>query len=166
MKMETESQQLTEAGAARQGARHTVRFTELGGGTPDVSLIFDRLIFEGGSVEGGVDRVVIEGSMLTAVHVASVAEALPRLVALAYGAVAPEVPAFVQTDMVDLAVGAVDGGIQAEVVRAAAVYREAVQDDRLPLQAVMRALNMSKPTASRRVRAAKDLGLIPEKGGK
>lgn len=118
-----------------------------------------------GSVESGVDRVEIQGSMLTGAQVASVAEAMPRLAALAYGAVAPEVPAFVQIDIVALAVGAADGGIPAEVARAATVYNEAVSDGRLPLKAVMKALQLSKPTASRRVRAAKDLGLIHE-GGK
>ncbi len=162
MKMQTEAQQLTEdADATRRRVRYTVQFTELGGGTPDVTLVFDRLVFEGGSVESGVDRVEIQGSMLTGAQVASVAEAMPRLVALAYDMVALTVG----YDMVALTVGAADGGIPAEVARAAAIYNEAVSDGRLPLKAVMKALQLSKPTASRRVRAAKDLGLIQE-GGK
>lgn len=165
--MYTESERLNrDDGDQGDTYRHTVRFTDLGS-APNVTLVFDRYTFDGGVVESGVERIVVEGSMLTAADVERVSEALPRLVALAYGAVSPDVPSLVQTDMVDLAAGAADRGIQAEVARAAAIYRQAVEDDRLPLQAVMKALNLSKPTASRRVRAAKDLGLIPDnRGGK
>ena len=51
-----------------------------------------------------------------------------------------------------------------EVERAASIYRDALEDGRLPLKAVMKELDLTKPTASRRIRAARDLGLIPEKG--
>lgn len=50
-----------------------------------------------------------------------------------------------------------------EVVKAADVYLAAVKADTSPLRAVMDELHLSKPTASRRIRAAKDAGLLPEK---
>ncbi len=54
--------------------------------------------------------------------------------------------------------------IPGKVERAASIYLEAMEDGRLPLKAVMKELDLTKPTASRRIRAARDLGLIPEKG--
>lgn len=161
MRMQTET---SPAGVQHDGGaavRHTVTFTEIGPEIPDVTLILDRLEFDGGSIDSGITRVVIEGSMLTAVQVAEVAQIMPRLVAMAYNAVAPELPAFVQADLI---AGAQDVGISGEIARAASIYRDALADGRLPLKAVMKELNLTKPTASRRIRAARDMGLIPEKG--
>ncbi len=164
MRMTTETEPL---GNDPERVRYSVRFTEWGQGMPDVTLVFERTTFDRGSIDSGVQRVTIDGSMIDASKVAKVAEQLPRLVAHAYAEAAPGVPSVVQADMVSLAAGAADRGIPAEVAKAAAIYRQAVEEDRLPLQAVMKALSLSKPTASRRVRAAKDLGLIPDsKGGK
>ena len=60
--------------------------------------------------------------------------------------------------------GHLSAGVPGEVSRAAMIYREAVEDGKRPLQAVMKAMNLSKATASRRVRAAKDAGLIASDG--
>jgi hypothetical protein len=50
-----------------------------------------------------------------------------------------------------------------EVARAAEIYRAAVLDGDPPIRRIVDEMNLSTATAARRVRKAKDLGLIPER---
>lgn len=52
-----------------------------------------------------------------------------------------------------------------ELARVAGIYERAVESHQRPVLAVMQELNLSRPTANRRIRAAKDLGLLPERVG-
>lgn len=99
--------------------------------------------------------VSVEGWGITDEDLHRVAELLPTLAQIAYAAAQPE--------MDHTAMAMASSRVGKEVLRAAEVYRAAVAQDTSPLKAVMDELNLSKPTASRRIRAAKDAGLLPEK---
>ena len=86
-----------------------------------------------------------------------VAKRFQTLVTMAYKASHPDlVPG------VDLIGGSVVGR---ETLFAAQIVKDAIERHENPLQAVQEQLNVSKATASRRVRAAKDAGLLPDKLG-
>lgn len=141
---------------------HVVEFRELGVGIPDVMLILGEVRSGDTTLHLGVVEVAILGAMLTSRDVEKVAKRLPGLTATAIQAVSPaeddELAVTVMT-------AGKDAGIPSEVAQAALIYMRAIDEGRRPLQAVMKDLHLTKATASRRVRAAKDAGLIAESTG-
>ena len=102
-----------------------------------------------------MQSVTIEGTGIDDEVMHRVANLLPTLAQVAFAACQPGLDHEVRS------LGA--SRVGKEVVRTADVYAAAVADRRSPLQAVMDELSLSKATASRRIRAAKDAGLLPER---
>lgn len=142
---------------------YVTTFTGLPRGVPDVTICLPTSEFEGQPQNTafsttGVREVRVTQTAsadITDESLRRVAKRLPVLMSIATQASHPDVTGL---DLVASDVGR-------ETLEAARIVREAVERHDNPLQAVQQALNVSKATASRRVRAAKDAGLLPDKLG-
>lgn len=156
MKMTTSSS-VNESGYLAYSAR----FSDLPKGMPDVVVTIDTGdlpdVDNVTPVTKGITAITLDNPPalgVTADHLRRLADLLPQLTELTYSATS-----FSATPGMRLF--ASEAG--RDVIEAADLYRKAVAEGRSPHDAIMAQQNVSKATASRRIRAAKDAGLLPEK---
>ena len=179
MRFETTTTRVLEGSveSALELYEHSVLFSDLPDDTPDVAVVL-RLSKESGQVAvRAVSRVsiqAIDSRSLKPRDVEHVSRLLPNLFQLAEGSVetdvAPRKKNVVLLKGIQLdtksrkRASAISPtrGAKDEILRAALIYLGAVSYGRPPLQEVMERMGLAKATASRRIRAAKDVGLLPE----
>ena len=179
MRFETTTSRVLEGSVenALELYEHTVLFSDLPDDTPDVAVVL-RLSKESGQVTvRAVSRVsiqAVDSRSLRSRDVEHVSKLLPNLFQLAEGSIETDVsprkknvPLLkgirLDTDtMKSLSVVSPTRWAKDEILSAALIYLGAVSYGRPPLQEVMERMGLAKATASRRIRAAKDVGLLPE----
>ena len=179
MRFETTTSRVLEGSVenALELYEHTVLFSDLPDDTPDVAVVL-RLSKESGQVTvRAVSRVsiqAVDSRSLRSRDVEHVSKLLPNLFQLAEGSIETDVsPRKKNVPLLKgirldteskkrASVVSPTRGAKDEILSAALIYLGAVSYGRPPLQEVMERMGLAKATASRRIRAAKDVGLLPE----